>query len=111
MRRESTGVGFGWAASPNVSVEVAFEIHWAAVSSSRIRADVIVALIIFVSVSLWALRLRDDVLASVLALQQGLEVIVITLATSVIEDFASTSDSVVPIAANRLFAIAKTQWL
>lgn len=56
-------------------------------------------------------QLTDDVLTRVLALQQGLKVVIIALAASVIEDLAGTGDSVVPVPTDGLLAVSETEWL
>lgn len=111
MWGKGTGVGLGRAASPHVSVEIAFIVDWARVSSSRVGADVVVSLVILVGVSLWALWLWNNVLASVLALQQGLEVVIVSLAAGVVEDLTGTGNCVVPVTADGLLAVSEAEGL
>lgn len=108
---ECAGVGLGRTASPDVSIEVAFIVDWADISGSGVGAHVVVSLIIFVRVSLRTLGLGNDVFASVLAFKKSLEVVVIALASSVVEEFTGTSHCVVPVSSDRLFAISKTKRL
>lgn len=56
-------------------------------------------------------RPTDDVLAGVLAFQEGLEVVVVALAAGVVEYLAGAGDCVVPVATDGLLAVTETEWL
>lgn len=55
--RESTGIGFGRTTAPNVTIEVALIVDRTTVAAARVGADVVVALVVLVGVSLRTLRL------------------------------------------------------
>ena len=57
MGRQGAGVGLGRAASPDVAVEVALIVDGTAVAGSRVGAHVVVALVVFVGISLRTLGL------------------------------------------------------
>jgi len=109
--RKRTSVSLGRTATPDVSVEVAFIVDRADVSCSRVGADVVISLVILVSITLRALRFRDNVFTSVLAFKESFKVVVVSLTSSVIEDFTSTSYSIVPVSSDTLLTVSESQRL
>lgn len=111
MRRQGTCVGLGGTASPYISIEVAFIVNWTRVATATVGTDIVVALVVLVSIALRALRLRNDILASILALQQCLEVIVVALTSGIIEDLACSGHRVIPVSSDGLFAVTQSKRL
>ena len=111
MWGQGTGISLSRATSPDVAIKVAFIVDWTAISTAGVGADVIISLVVFVSISLRALRLGDDVLASVLALQESLKVVIVSLTASVIEDFTGTGNGIVPVATDGLLTVSQTEGL
>lgn len=56
-------------------------------------------------------RLTDDVFACVLAFEESLEVVVIPLTASVVEELTGASHRIVPVSSDRLLAVSKTEGL